>query len=69
MASIPVSLNDLNEIVLTVSTDLLEKWAIDDRFTEDELDQYSKYAAEDAVFVIEKYMEYVNFKIAQSNIK
>ena len=60
MAEVPVSINDLNDIAVAVSRDLLEKWAIDDRFTEEKLDEYSKYAADDTIFVINKYMEYFN---------
>jgi len=66
MAEVPVSINDLNDIAVAVSRDLLEKWAIDDRFTEEQLDEYSKYAADDTIFVINKYMEYLNFKMSGS---
>ena len=66
MAEVPVSINDLNDIAVAVSRDLLEKWAIDDRFTEEKLDEYSKYAADDTIFVINKYMEYLNFKMSGS---
>jgi len=66
MAEVPVSINDLNDIAVAVSRDLLEKWAIDDRFTEEKLDDYSKYAADDTIFVINKYMEYLNFKMSGS---
>lgn len=59
-ASIPMSLQELEQIVQVVAHNLYEKWAIDDRFTEEELTQYGQYAVEDTVFVINNYMETFN---------
>lgn len=68
MAEVPVSIEDLNNIAVAVARDLLEKWAIDDRFTEEQLNEYSQYASEDTIFIINKYMEYLNFKMMESSI-
>ena len=59
-ASVPLSLQELEQIVQVVAHNLYEKWAIDDRFTEEQLTQYAQYAVEDTVFVINNYMETFN---------
>ena len=65
MASVPVSLNNLEEIVIQVSRDLLEQWAIDDRFTEDEIDKAAQLAADDTLFVVNNFMEHFNNMMIQ----
>jgi hypothetical protein len=59
-SSVPLSMEELEQIVEMVAHNLLEKWAIDDRFTEEEIAHYSKHCVEDTVFVINNYMEAVN---------
>jgi len=59
-SSVPLSMKELEQVVELVAHNLLEKWAIDDRFTEEEIAQYSKHCVEDTVFVINNYMEAVN---------
>lgn len=60
MSNIPLSIDKLETIVEIVSRDLLEKWAIEDRFTEDQLVQSTQNAIDDTVFVINSYMEHIN---------
>jgi hypothetical protein len=61
---IPVGMKDLETIVTKVANDLIEKWALDDRFTEEEMTKYAQYAIDDTVFVINGYMEIFNELIA-----
>jgi len=60
MSNVPLSIDKLETIVEIVSRDLLEKWAIEDRFTEDQLVKATQDAIDDTVFVINSYMEHVN---------
>jgi hypothetical protein len=60
MSSVPLSLVQLEKIVETVSRDLLENWAINDRFSEDEIEKATDNAVEDTVFVINNFMSLFN---------
>jgi hypothetical protein len=60
MSSVPLSLVQLEKIVETVSRDLLENWAINDRFAEDEIEKATDNAVEDTVFVINSFMSLFN---------
>lgn len=60
MSQVPLSTSQLETIVEAVARDLLEKWAIDDRFTEDELIQAQHNAVDDTVFIINNFMEHFN---------
>jgi hypothetical protein len=60
MAQVPLSVNQLETIVETVSRDLLEQWALNDRFGEDELDKAKQDAVDDTIFVINQFMEHFN---------
>lgn len=60
MSSIPLSIEKLETIVEIVSRDLLEKWALEDRFSEDQLVKSTQDAIDDTVFVINSYMEHIN---------
>lgn len=60
MSNVPISMNKLEEIAEVVSRDLLEKWAIDDRFTEDQLEKATQDAVDDTVFVINNFMQHFN---------
>ena len=60
MAQVPLSANQLETIVETVARDLLESWAINDRFSVDEIEQAKQNAVEDTVFVINNFMEHFN---------
>lgn len=57
---IPVGIQELEQIITKVANDLIEKWAIDDRFTEEDKVKYAQYAVDDTVFVINNYMEIFN---------
>ena len=60
MAQVPLSANQLETIVETVARDLLESWAINDRFSVDEIEQAKQNAVEDTVFVINNFIEHFN---------
>jgi uncharacterized FlaG/YvyC family protein len=60
MSSVPLSTNQLETIVEIVARDLLEQWAIDDRFAEDQIEKAQQDAVNDAVFVINSFMEHFN---------
>ncbi len=60
MANVPLSLNSLEEIATTVARELLEQWAIDDRYTEKNIFEATQNAISDTLFVINRYMEEVN---------
>ena len=50
--SIPLPTAKLEQIISQTAQDLLEKWAIDDRFTEEELTNYAQHAIDDTVFIV-----------------
>ena len=56
----PLSIQELEVALETVARNLLEKWAIEDRFTEEQMMDYIQYSVDDAAFVINNYMEVVN---------
>jgi hypothetical protein len=60
MSQVPLSVNQLEAIVETVARDLLEQWAINDRFTEDEIEEAKENAVNDTVFVINEFMNHFN---------
>jgi hypothetical protein len=60
MASIPVSVAQMEQIVEVVARDLLEQWAINDRFTSDEIEAYTQHAVDDTVYVVNAFMENMN---------
>ena len=60
MAQVPLSVNQLETIVETVSRDLLEQWALDDRFGIDNLEKAKQDAVDDTIFVINQFMEHFN---------
>jgi hypothetical protein len=66
MAEVPISLQTLETIATNVSNDLLEKWAIEERFTEKDQIKYGQYAVDDAIFVINKFMEQFNTAIVET---
>lgn len=70
-SSIPLDLKNLEKLVTMVASDLLEQWAITDRFAPEEQDKYSQLAVEDTIFVINNYMGKFNeiVKVAQAKIE
>ncbi|CAB5218225.1 hypothetical protein UFOVP204_107 [uncultured Caudovirales phage] len=67
MASVPLSVNQLEIIAETVARELLEQWAINDRFTENELESATKNAVDDTAFVINKFMDMLNDAMLQAS--
>ena len=68
MTSIPIGLTHLETITEMVARDLLEEWAISDRFTEDQLVQATQNAVSDTIFVMNKFMTLFNEKMMQEAI-
>lgn len=66
--SIPLPTVKLEQIISQTAQDLLEKWAIDDRFTEEELTNFAQYAIDDTVFVINQYMIYFNMIMQEMSL-
>jgi hypothetical protein len=60
MGSVPLSMNQLEEITMQVSRELLEEWAINDRFTENEIEKATQNAVNDTVLIINSFMEKMN---------
>jgi len=60
MASVPISMNQLENITESVARDLLEQWAIEDRFTEDQIAKAQQDAIDDTAFVINAFMTLLN---------
>lgn len=60
MSSVPLSMKQLEDIVTQVSQELLEDWAINDRFKEEDLTIAAQNAVNDTVFVVNQFMEYFN---------
>ena len=53
-------MNQLEQITEIVARDLLEQWAIEDRFTEDQLEKATQDAVDDTAFVINQFMSLLN---------
>ena len=69
MASVPLSMQQLEDIAVSVSRDLLEQWAIDERFSEDKMAEAATNAINDTIFVINAYMEHFNYAMMHSEEK
>jgi len=68
MTSIPMKLEQLETITEMVARDLLEEWAINDRFTEDQLVEATQNAVSDTIFVMNKFMTLFNEQMLQTAI-
>ena len=66
--SIPLPVAQLEKIISQTAQDLLEKWAVDDRFTEDQLTNYAQYAIDDTVFIVNQYMIYFNMIMQEMSL-
>jgi len=60
MANVPLSMFQLEQITEIVARDLLEQWAIEDRFPEDQLEKATQDAVDDTAFVINQFMSLLN---------
>jgi hypothetical protein len=60
MSSVPLSMQKLEEITILVAQELLEDWAINDRFDENEMDQAKENAVNDTILIINSFMEKFN---------
>jgi hypothetical protein len=61
MANVPLSMQQLEDIATFVSRELLENWAINDRFPEDKMSEAAVNAVDDTIFIINKFMEQFNY--------
>ena len=66
--SIPLPVAQLEKIISQTAQDLLEKWAVDDRFTEDQIANYAQYAIDDTVFIVNQYMIYFNMIMQEMSL-
>ena len=66
--SIPLPIAQLEKIISQTAQDLLEKWAVDDRFTEDQIANYAQYAIDDTVFIVNQYMIYFNMIMQEMSL-
>ena len=60
MANVPLSVKQLEQITEIVARNLLERWAIEDRFIEDQLEKATQDAVDDSAFVINEFMSLLN---------
>jgi hypothetical protein len=61
MSSVPVSMEQLEAITTQVAQELLEDWAINDKFKQEDLLEVSKKAVDDTILVINSFMEHLNY--------
>lgn len=58
---IPVSPNDLNEVVYNVARDVIEQMAIDGKIADADItEELSNEVLDNVIFVVERYMYYIN---------
>lgn len=60
MANVPLPVSKLEDITKEVAQELLENWAINDRFEEDKFEKAVELAVEDTALVINAFMEKLN---------
>lgn len=60
MANVPVSMEKLESITAQVAEELLEEWAINDRFSEEQINEAKTWAIDDTVLIINSFMEKFN---------
>jgi hypothetical protein len=60
MSSVPISMQMLEKITEQVAQELLEDWAINDRFNENEKEIAIQNAVNDTALVINSFMELFN---------
>jgi hypothetical protein len=66
MSSVPISVSELELIAEVVARDLLEQWAIDDRFKEEDMVIAAQNVVDDTIFVINSFMEHLNNQMMTS---
>ena len=65
MSNVPISMKSLEDITTQVAQELLESWAIDDRFEENDIEKATQNAVDDTVLVINSFMEKMNDAMIQ----
>ena len=63
MTNLPVALEDIENITEVVARNLLEQWAIDDRFSEENIEKATINAVNDTIFVMNNFMQLFNQKM------
>lgn len=67
MAEVPVSNKDLDEVIYKVTRDYIEEKAING--TIEQVDEsIVKETTQDVIFIVERYMNYINELMAASNL-
>ncbi len=61
MSNVPLSMEQLESITTVVAQELLEDWALNDRFTEEDLVRATQNAVDDTILVINSFMEQFNY--------
>jgi len=69
MADVPLSMNQLEDITTEIAQELLEKWAIEDRFNEEDMIKTAQLAVDDTVFIINRFMENFNTQMLVASEK
>jgi hypothetical protein len=67
MSSVPLSMQQLEDITTEVAQELIEDWAINDRFNEDNIVEATQNAVSDTIFVINLFMEKFNTLMVQQD--
>lgn len=67
MSSVPLSMQQLEDIATEVARNLLEQWAIEDRFKEEDMAKAAAQAIDDTVFVINSFMEHFNYHMMNTS--
>jgi hypothetical protein len=58
---IPVSPNDLNEVVYNVARDVVEQMAIEGKIADIDInDELTNEVLDNVIFIVERYMYYIN---------
>lgn len=68
MAEVPISPAMLEELAVQTSIGLLEEWAIQGRIPAGKEEEYASLAVEDALFVINSFMENFNNAMNQAKV-
>lgn len=71
MAEVPLSVTSLEQIAGDVAAELFEQWAITDRLdtsNPEEIQKHANLAVDDALFVINSFMEKFNNAITESKV-
>lgn len=69
MAEVPLPMNELENLVADIALELMESWASEGRIPDGEEAKYGQLAVDDAVFVINLFMEKFNDVMNKAQIQ